>query len=602
MVFFKKIVLFFILFISPLYFLASPVYGEEDFETFYKIIYTVQPDASVVVEQNITLTNKEADVYATQYSLSLGTTQIKNIWAKDSSGAITPEIEKGDNLTNIRLHFNDMVVGKYKTLDFTLSYTSDDYASLNGKILEIGIPKVANSQNLKDHQVHLQVPVFFQDPILILPEPQHSRTENDFNIYSFNKDQLIGKSIIASFGEKQIFDFKLAYHLENDENKGQYFEIAFPPDTPFQKLYYEDISPPPENIYLDQDANWLASYLVEPDTILDIIAIGSAEIYSQPETEIKKQELDDFIPYLKSLAFWETESPEIKQLANQLKTVRNIYDYVVNNLNYNYEIIEQVPPRMGALQALSNKDSVVCMEFTDLFVALSRAAGIPAREVNGYAHTENPKLRPLSLTYDVLHSWPEYYDKKKKLWIGVDPTWENTAGIDFFSQLGLNHFGFVFHGLDSIYPYSPGSYKAWLQQSKDVEITFGEEPVEKQEFDLILDFPKKAIAGSKINGKVKIANKGNTAIYEKGFEPIPPFAYLEKKVSLKKTGFFTKELFKSRKTTFDYTFKNKKESVEVEIVSPLLFLLLPLGAIIALGLGIFMILLKARNKLKNKQN
>ncbi|GAI19887.1 unnamed protein product, partial [marine sediment metagenome] len=68
---------------------------------------------------------------------------------------------------------------------------------------------------------------------------------------------------------------------------------------------------------------------------------------------------------------------------------------------------------MGALKALNSKNPVVCMEFTDLFIALCRAAGIPVREVNGYAHTNNPKLRPLSLTLDVLHAWPEYYDENK---------------------------------------------------------------------------------------------------------------------------------------------------------------------------------------------
>ena len=57
------------------------------------------------------------------------------------------------------------------------------------------------------------------------------------------------------------------------------------------------------------------------------------------------------------------------------------------------------------------------MEFTDLFVAIARAAGIPARESVGYAYTTNSRLRPLSLVTDVLHAWPEYYDADKKIWV-----------------------------------------------------------------------------------------------------------------------------------------------------------------------------------------
>jgi len=54
------------------------------------------------------------------------------------------------------------------------------------------------------------------------------------------------------------------------------------------------------------------------------------------------------------------------------------------------------------------------MEFTDLFIALSRAAGIPAREINGFAYTDDIRLRPLDLVTDMLHAWPEYYDEEKE--------------------------------------------------------------------------------------------------------------------------------------------------------------------------------------------
>src|SRR5258707_13577173 len=100
------------------------------------------------------------------------------------------------------------------------------------------------------------------------------------------------------------------------------------------------------------------------------------------------------------------------------------------------------------------------MEFTDLFIAMARAAGIRAREINGYAYTENKDSEPLSLVADVLHSWPEYWDKYNKEWILVDPTWGNTThGIDFFHKLDLRHFTFVIHGVNSEFPLSPGSYK-----------------------------------------------------------------------------------------------------------------------------------------------
>ena len=95
------------------------------------------------------------------------------------------------------------------------------------------------------------------------------------------------------------------------------------------------------------------------------------------------------------------------------------------------------------------------MEFTDLFITIARSAGIPAREVNGFAYTENPDIQPLSLVNDVLHAWPEYYDSEKGVWIPVDPTWgSTTGGVDYFSKLDLRHFTFVVHGKDSTKPYA----------------------------------------------------------------------------------------------------------------------------------------------------
>ena len=123
---------------------------------------------------------------------------------------------------------------------------------------------------------------------------------------------------------------------------------------------------------------------------------------------------------------------------------------------------------MGALSALNNPTSAVCLEFTDLFVALSRAAGIPAREIDGYAYTNNAHDRPLSLTEDVLHAWPEYYDFDKKAWIMVDPTWGNTTGgIDYFNALDFDHIAFVIKGENSGYPIPAGGSRrtTWARSS-----------------------------------------------------------------------------------------------------------------------------------------
>lgn len=512
---FLKILYFFIFCLCLLYFQSKSVYASDEFNTAYDITYRVNKDASVAVEHKIALTNKLSNIYISQYQVTLGITRIRNIWIKQGDEFITPKIEKKENTTNITVDFINKVVGKDKTLNFTLGYISDDYAMRNGRVLEVGIPKIAQNADLSDYKVKLIVPNVFESSVFILPKPSDYSENNNERIYYFQKENILDKSITAAFGNFQIFDFQIKYHLENNNIDPLIYEIALPPDTPYQTLYYETIRPAPKNVTVDQDGNWLASFIIQPKEKVEITASGSAEISMMPNSQLLPQELSNSQDYLNPKKFWEANSSVIKNLANELKNVKDIYNYVVKNLIYDYGRVNEHPQRLGALQALSNKESAICMEFTDLFIAIARAAGIPAREVNGFAYTNNPKLRPLSLKQDVLHAWPQYYDNVKKMWISIDPTWENTTtDVDFFNKLDLNHFSFVFHGLDSEMPLVAGSYKYDGQDSKDIQINFGSIIQEKINLQASFDFPKNIIAGLPIKGKILINNIGNTAIYD----------------------------------------------------------------------------------------
>jgi hypothetical protein len=156
------------------------------------------------------------------------------------------------------------------------------------------------------------------------------------------------------------------------------------------------------------------------------------------------------------------------------------------------------------------------MEFTDLFIALARANGIPAREINGFAYTNNSKTIPLGITSDILHSWPEYYDFAKKVWVPVDPTWENTTeGVDYFSQTDLNHFAFVIHGENSQAPYPAGAYKDENSPERDVSVEYTPyEPASiMSSVKIDYGFPPDILMTGNYLGTLIIVNDGPTAIY-----------------------------------------------------------------------------------------
>jgi len=507
--------------------ISKVAFGAGEFTTNYNLRYQVNPDGVVYVNQDITLTNKLSAVYATKYSFTLPSTEIQNIKATDKTGPCQTEIKQNDKVTTIIITFNEPVVGTNKSLKFNLSYDSLDIARKNGEVWEINIPKIANESDVDNYSLFLAVPTSFDKPAFIRPEPIETLTEGDFTVYRFVKSQLAEAGINAAFGPFQIFDFTLFYHLKNPNLTTGETEIALPPDTAFQQLTYQKIDPQPLNITVDEDGNWLAKYRLKPHEKIKITATGKVKIFAQPlgvsprgepEKIFPPPSQENLVKNLKPARFWEKDNPEIIKIAQNLKTPREIYNLVVKTLNYDFSRVSQQAERMGAAQALANPNRAICMEFTDLFIALARTISLPAREIDGFAYTTDARLRPLSLMADVLHAWPEYYDEQRQAWIPVDPTWgKTTNGVDYFSKTDLNHFAFVIHGENSEYPYPAGSYKLEDSLGKDVQVGFGEYPqvleTKTPDLQVKFDLPKEILWGETKKGMITLKNNGQSAIY-----------------------------------------------------------------------------------------
>lgn len=511
----QSLLLFFLSTVSCLLFLVPKALASAEFETAYIVRYEVDTNGVTHVTQEISLTNKLSNVYATRYSFTLEAGRIENIYAEDVLGPLQTTAERQGKTTTINLSFNEQVVGTGKTLKFSLKYDALDLASKNGQVWEITIPKLSDPSQIDDYNLTLAVPKTFGEPAFITPKPISRRSEEKFNLYTFGKDQLISSGGSAAFGSFQIFDFTLFYHLKNPEIVTAETKIAIPPDTAYQRVFYETIDPPPLNVEVDLDGNWLALYRLRAKEELDIKVSGSVKIFAQPQEYFLKPDQTVLEASLKDDVYWEVDNEEIKSYAERLSVPYEIYNLVIKTLSYDYDRVRKGAERFGAASALKNPEEAICTEFTDLFITLARAAGIPAREINGFAYTTNERLRPLSLIADILHAWPEYWDEKREVWVPVDPTWgDTTGGVDYFSKLDLNHFAFVIHGRSSQTPYPAGSYKLKDSVQKDIQVTFGEYEVEAP-FQVGVDFdlPKRIFAGIETNGKIVIKNIGSTAIY-----------------------------------------------------------------------------------------
>lgn len=493
---------------------SQPALAQSEFSSRYTVDYTIQPNGITHTQFDISLTNKLSNIYASEFSLSIGSTQLQAIKAYNQQGDLESKIIQGNKTTNIIIPFKDKVLGKNKSQVFTLEFDSLDFAHQLGSIWEISIPKLSKTDSLDNYQLTLSVPSSFGQPATFSPQPSSQTSADSYTVYQFRQDDLFDSGISATFGQTQYFNFAIQYHLHNSNIYRIKTEIALPPDTAFQKLIYQTLDPQPTNITLDTDGNWLATYVLSPKQTLSVLATGSAQINLHPQADFPRYPLTSSSDYLQAQKYWEVDNPRIQELAEELRTPQKIYQYVVDNLIYDYGRLSDATTRFGAANALDNQDSAICMEFTDLFIALSRAVGVPARAVNGFAYTTNSQLRPLSLKKDVLHAWPEYYDSQKHLWIPIDPTWGNTTGgVDFFNQTDLNHFAFAFLGQDSNYPVPAGAYKLKTSQTKDVEVNFGQSAQPQPQTQIEINLPDRTIAGMPISGQIILKNTGNVAVY-----------------------------------------------------------------------------------------
>lgn len=567
------------------YFFPNNIFAAGEFNVIQHLTYNVDLNGNAKVVQEVNLQNRISQIYAKEYQMNLSHSQVTNLTATDKSGQIPVEITDQKEITKVLLKFPSPVIGKDRINQFYLRYNIPNFAQKKGNTWELQFPVFIDQGS--DHQINvtLNLPQSFGDLSFSSVPVNNSHLIGSTNQVKFTQNQLKNK-ILLVFGNHQLFDFRLLFHLNNPENSRVSMSIPFPPDTNTQTVTYNQIEPPPIEITEDSDGNWLGRYELDPSQDIDITVTGQAKIHPRQSVNFKKLPNNLTSPQ----PFWDTTNPLITSLAQNLNTPRDIYNHVVSLLNYNYDQIE-FSTRKGSVTALTSPSKSLCTEFTDLFVTLARAKGIPAREIEGFAFSNNTKIKPVNTNSDILHAWPEYYNSAQESWIQIDPTWEKTTnGIDYFTDLDLNHFAFVIHGQKSDYPPPPGSYKK-DKYTKTVFVDFANKETTKHFFPPTITLE---------NGRITVRNpnlfKLNSSVIERQdipwqqtLPPLPPLASIN--LENPTIPFFTSLLPKFAKIQFTIetpdspntiltTITNRQHYLNLAIFSGFTIFILSAGGII----------------------
>ncbi|MEM1509814.1 MAG: transglutaminase domain-containing protein [Thermofilaceae archaeon] len=222
---------------------------------------------------------------------------------------------------------------------------------------------------------------------------------------------------------------ELTYTLEL---KGRGFvrtlTLALPSDPSFRATIGPLISPKPEKIVHDSFGNAYAFFenlSIENDTLKINVWLAGSQRLTIVDTDapLISPIPVDVTRFLEPSTYIESNHPDIVALAMKLtngvstfkEALSRIADYVSTNVKYSEEI-SSLPgfEKLGALWTLHARKGI-CLHISRLYVALARAAGIPARVVEGFS-IEPPGLNESR----VLHAYVEAYIPGYG-WILIEP-------------------------------------------------------------------------------------------------------------------------------------------------------------------------------------
>jgi hypothetical protein len=180
---------------------------------------------------------------------------------------------------------------------------------------------------------------------------------------------------------------------------------------------------PPENVErLILEAKGLGDFVI-PSSHRQIIKPGKDSTLLEirrdsrlPKASVltKMQQAD----YLSTSPRLQSDHKAVRDLAKKIvgaasdpmEKTRRIEKWVYKKLEKSYR--DNADTALGVLERKAGD----CTEHSLLFVALARAAGLPAREVGGVAYENSAKPK------FAWHAWAEIHDGHQ--WISVDPTWD----------------------------------------------------------------------------------------------------------------------------------------------------------------------------------
>lgn len=397
----------------------------------YNITVRINEKGRVWVEHSIHLVNKSKDFFIRDYALVLDHTDLTGLQVEENGKEISFRKEFLDDKVRVLATLrNELVkVGDSTNLKFT--YETRQIFYKEGFIWKLFIPAVKTEETLLNAYITVKIPDAFGGTSYGFLKEKSVVGVDGMNEITY-RQQEDSEGLLLLLGNKQQFEFSYSFLLHNESGERANYRIVLPPDTNHQRVYYMNAQPLPDQTLISVEENVFAQYQLEADEQKEVTISGFTSFLPVESYHVENIDTEAF---LGETAIWDHSSDQIVSLAEELihpdystyDNARLLYDYVIERLEFSTDADTK---RISASSIVRSEEPVRCQQYADLFVALSRAGGIPSRVAVGYT-TSFEKA-------NTLHYWVEFYDRAEQHWVSADPCFEEIFEFNEFEQIDLN--------------------------------------------------------------------------------------------------------------------------------------------------------------------
>lgn len=411
--------------------------------------------------------------------------------------------------TVIQIDLADTVLRADTAIDVSVTYSVDDFMAIRGGTYDAELPIFQQTDTSQGESVTFSYPQSFGEVNYSTAQFER-RSDNGYTILAFNDLSTVTR-LFVSVGNTKYYSVAFERGLVNDAEGYVKQEILIPPEYSSQRFAVTSISPSPDSSRYLPDGNYLLTYSVRGNDTLyvrvqGVIAVDLPAEQNTTATPLTQEEKDTYLDT--ESAWWNITDTSLLadiSVVSELETldekIDRLYQYTKDELilSEGFRELHGTEFRKGAEIALKTYKNASVEDYADVFVALARYAGIPARVVAGYVYPYSIEETSLGM----FHVWPQYWADDTG-WISVDPAYEMYAGLPCLEYVGLNRVVVVSM-------YDAEIYGTFQETSTEYALT--DEVVElESQLTAEIEFPSNIKAGTPAEGFLTIRNEGNSII------------------------------------------------------------------------------------------